>query len=119
MQFRLDGLRMHAVQTAKTGVINKDTIFEFTQVGDRVWADYSGGKVERGYLVGVVSGNKLNFRYCQMSIDGDLEGGESNCDLEVKDGLVRIIEHFNWESRPGGGTNVIQELILHPPSSTP
>ena len=31
--FHLDGLRMNAPVTAPGGVINKDTIFEFTQTG--------------------------------------------------------------------------------------
>lgn len=101
---------MNAVQTAQNGVIGEETIFRFGQDGNRVWAQYSGGQIDHGYLVGIVEGDKLTFRYCQMSVDGSLDGGESNCDLEVKDGLVRIVEHFNWETRPGGGTNIIQEV---------
>lgn len=107
----LNGLRMNAVQTASNGVVDADTVFEFSQSGERVWATYSGGLVERGYLVGVVHDDRLEFRYCQIQVNGTLDGGHSRCELRrSEDALVQIVEHFEWGSRPGGGTNVIQEL---------
>lgn len=111
MKFNLDGLKMNAVETDPNGVIGVDTIFSFRQVGNSVSAHYSGGRVEQGYLVGLVNGAKLEFRYCQLESGGILNGGCSNCELEVgENSLVRIIENFEWESRDGCGRNVIQEL---------
>ena len=107
----LDGLRMNAVDTDDSGVSDADTLFEFHQEGANVWATYAGGSVARGYLVGIVRGAELEFRYCQMEADGALDGGHSNCVLKRnRDGLVQIVEFFEWASRPGSGTNVIQEL---------
>lgn len=77
-------------------------------------AEYAGGKIRQGYLVGINSGTSLAFRYCQLETDGTLNGGESTCRLEIgKNGLVRIVENFEWASRPGGGRNIIQELDSH------
>lgn len=107
----LDGLRMNAVQTAANGVINADTVFEFCQSAERVWATYAGGPIDRGYLVGIVRGIEFEFRYCQLEKDGTLAGGHSNCELQMShDSRVQIVEHFEWESRSGKGTNIIQEL---------
>ena len=108
----LDGIRMRAEKTAANGVINKKTIFHFHQKENCVWAEYAGGRVARGYLVGLLSDDKLEFRYCQMDSDGKLDGGVSVCDVELDPShRIRLIEHFEWESRAGSGTNVIQQIL--------
>ncbi len=106
-----DGVRMNAPITAPNGVINAETIFEFRQQGDTISANYSGGKIIHGHLVGVLEGDKFRFRFAQRENSGKLDGGESLCDVEqTSDGRIRLVEHFQWESRDGAGTNVIEEL---------
>lgn len=107
----LDGRRMNVVETAADGVVNAATVFEFSQEGERVWATYSGGGIVRGYLVGLRRQDELVFRYAQLQEGEILDGGHSVCEIEALDGgRVRLREHFEWESRPGGGTNVFEEL---------
>lgn len=106
----LHGLVMNAVETDPCGVISFETIFEFEQVDTFVTAQYKGGKIRQGYLVGNLLANKLEFRYCQIQVDGTLDGGSSKCDVLMSGGLVQIIEHFSWESKEGQGRNVIQEM---------
>lgn len=107
----LDGVRMHVVATAEAGVVNADTYFTFTQRGSVVSAQYAGGRIELGFLVGVISGGSLQFRYAQLDTAGKLDGGSSVCELtRTLDGKVRLIEHFQWESREGGGVNVFEEV---------
>ncbi len=111
VRMNIDGMIMNAVETDENGVIGVDTIFKFRQTGEYVSAEYTGGKIRKGYLVGINSGTTLVFRYCQLETDGTLDGGESTCSLEIGDnGLVRIVENFEWTSRLGGGKNIIQEL---------
>ncbi|MEZ5428999.1 MAG: hypothetical protein R2747_22325 [Pyrinomonadaceae bacterium] len=116
MNWRLDGLIANVPQTAPNGAVNEETIFRFRQKENRVWAEYAGGLIERGYLVGLVTGNRFVFRYCQMQFDGTFDGGKSDCRLERSpEGLVRIVENFEWASRPGEkGTNIIQQLPERP-----
>ena len=107
----LNGMSMNAVETDENGVIGVDTIFNFKQSSGYVTAEYAGGKIRQGYLVGINSGTTLTFKYCQLETDGTLNGGESTCRLEYGDnGLLRIVENFEWASRPGGGRNIIQEF---------
>ncbi len=109
--FNLDGRRMNAVQTAANGVINRDTIFRFTQEDSAVWASYAGGRIVRGFLVGVAQDAKLTFHYCQSETGGTLNSGHSNCELQhTADGLLEIIEHFQWASGAGTGLNIIREI---------
>ncbi len=102
---------MNAVVTAENGVIGIDTVFTFRESGEFVSAEYSGGQVIQGYLVGVRTASVFSFRYCQFDSLGNLDGGESHCDIEVAgDGRIRIVERFEWASRPGGGENVLEEI---------
>lgn len=110
MPISLDGLRMHVIRTAELGVVNADTIFEFHQQASEVWADYAGGGVRRGSLIGTLEGATLTFRYCQLQSDGKLDGGSSVCEVSEQQGRIRIVERFQWESRPGGGENVFEEI---------
>ncbi|MCH9694855.1 MAG: hypothetical protein K0U72_10130 [Gammaproteobacteria bacterium] len=103
---------MNAIVTAENGAIGAETIFNFSESGGVVTAEYSGGKVTQGYLVGARSGSSLKFRYCQIDSSGNIDGGESTCEIEFSgQRLVRIVERFVWASRAGGGENVLQEIV--------
>ena len=110
-EFNLDGLKMTVVKTAASGVVNRQTVFTFRQIGDIVSAHYAGGGVELGYLIGRIGGDQLAFRYCQTDQSGKLVGGRSECCLEHNEnGRLRLIERFVWESRNEAGENFFEEI---------
>lgn len=101
--------KMRVVHTASNGVVNHETIFKFNQSGERVYARYGGGKVERGILVGNVKESSLSFKYVQEHIDGVIAGGNSTCTIAFKeDGKLTLVETFNWED--GIGQNIFEEI---------
>jgi hypothetical protein len=108
----LDKVKMTVIETAPNGVVNSDTIFTFEQTGNIVQAGYTGGKIQKGFLVGQVNDNTLTFSYCQLQTDGTLDSGLSSCELSIeKSGKIRLVEHFEWKSRPGEfGVNIFQEM---------
>jgi hypothetical protein len=108
----LDGLSMYVSATAERGVVSSETRIQFIQKGSRVLGRYAGGAVDRGYLLGHLSGAKLLFRYVQCEGSGEVHAGRSTCDVMVRgDGRLRIVEHFQWSTREGSGTNVFDELV--------
>ncbi len=107
----LDGLRMHVSSTDEAGVVNAETILEFTQQDSVVSARYAGGNVRLGFLVGTRQGDALAFGFVQIDRGGHIDGGRSDCEIVYTPaGAVRIIEHFEWHTRPESGTNVFDEL---------
>jgi hypothetical protein len=108
----LDKIKMTVIQTAENGVVNKDTIFVFQQSGHIVNAEYAGGKIQKGFLVGQIDENVFTFSYCQLQTDGTLDNGLSTCELSADEtGKIRLVEHFEWRSRPGeSGVNIFQEI---------
>ncbi len=107
----LEGVRMHVAERAPGGVVNEDTIFAFRQEGDLVEASYAGGRIRKGYLVGRLEGASLEFRYCQVQDNGQIDGGVSRGTLSRESsGKIRLDERFEWASRDGEGRNVMREL---------
>lgn len=102
---------MFASTTADNGVVSGETRLHLTQRGTRVAAQYAGGRVARGWLVGQWAADTLHFRYAQRE-DGDtIHAGYSSCTVhELPDGRLRLVEHFAWSTRRGSGVNVFDEL---------
>ena len=107
----LNNIKMNVIKTAQNGVVNEQTIFSFSQVNNIISASYSGGKIEKGFLVGRIEKDKLSFSYCQLQTDGKMDNGKSECDIEMENQKIRLIEHFEWNSRDNdSGINIFQEL---------
>lgn len=102
---------MYVSSTDDCGVVDAKTRLHFVQKGTRVFARYAGGRVKRGCIVGTISESELVFRYTQLEDSGQIHGGRSVCEVQCsqEDGL-RVIEHFTWSTRRGGGTNVFAQI---------
>ena len=85
-------------------------------VSGAVWAEYTGGAVVRGHLVGSRArlddgSDALDFRYVQLRSDGTTSSGHCESVIEVLvDGRLRLHETWSWESREGSGTSTVEEL---------
>ena len=102
---------MKVISTDKQGVIGEGTHLTFSQSRNVVSARYSGGQIQLGYLVGLMGPEGLRFRYVQLDVHGHLDSGHSRCEIsKTTEGRIRIVEHFQWESREGSGSNVFEEL---------
>lgn len=92
-------------------MIASETRIQFVQRGLRALARYAGGSIRRGCRVGVAAGPQLKFRYVQVEASGKVHSGRSACEiLTLRNGRTRILEHFEWRSRAGSGTNIFDEL---------
>lgn len=107
----IDGRVVAGVSNSADGEVGQATVFTYRQDGDVIWAEYSGGSVVRGFLVGTRTGADLHFRYSHLGVDGQTSGGVCDSTIEVlDDGRVRFHESWTWESRPGSGNSVVEEL---------
>jgi hypothetical protein len=108
----LDGAVMRVVRAASNARIGPDTVFCFALEGPWLSARYGGGAVAEGWLVGVLdpATSRARFRYLQVSVDGEVEAGESTAELaRSENGRWQLTEHFTWSSGGGSGTNQLQE----------
>jgi hypothetical protein len=106
----LDGRRFRAVVN-EAGEVDGATVFEYSQDGDLVHARYSGGAIRLGFLVGTRSGDSLDFRYAHVNVEGETATGHCVSVLSVlDDGRLRLHETWEWDSRSGSGTSVVEEI---------
>ncbi|MFE5996478.1 hypothetical protein ACFQ6C_06235 [Streptomyces sp. NPDC056454] len=109
----LDGLVLSPVADQAPGQVGTRTRFTYHERGGTVWAEYAGGDVVRGHLVGTRRGDALDFRYVQLKGDGTTSSGHCLSTVsELPDGRVRLDERWAWESQEGGGTSVVEEVII-------
>lgn len=71
----LDGLVLAPVADQAPGQVGTRTRFTYHEEDGVVWADYAGGDVVRGHLVGTREGDRLDFRYVQLKRDGTTASG--------------------------------------------
>ncbi|MFI7348584.1 hypothetical protein ACIBSR_20240 [Streptomyces sp. NPDC049936] len=110
----LDGLVLAPVTDQAPGQVGTRTRFTYHERDGAIWADYAGGDVVRGHLVGTRAGDRLDFRYVQLRTDGSTASGHCvSTVLELPDGRVRLEESWEWESRPGRGTSVVEQVTVH------
>lgn len=108
---RLDGRTFVAVATSGAGDVDAATLFHYREQDGVVWADYAGGAVARGYLVGTRDGDRLDFRYVHLDAAGATASGRCRSRVvALPDGRVQLHETWAWESRPGSGTSVVESV---------
>ncbi|MGW4565960.1 hypothetical protein ACWEN3_27280 [Streptomyces sp. NPDC004561] len=110
----LDGLLLAPVADQAPGQVGTGTRFAYHEKDGEIWAEYAGGDVVRGHLVGTRDGDRLDFRYVQLRTDGTTASGHCvSTVVALPDGRVRLEETWRWESAPGGGTSVVEEVTEH------
>ena len=103
--------RRFVAEANPDGDVDHETVFEFHESGDTIWAGYSGGAIRQGFLVGERQGKRIKFRYVHVTVEGELASGLSNDVIELDaDGRMRLHERWECESKPGSGTSVLVEI---------
>ena len=112
----LDGLVLAPVADQAPGHVGTRTRFAYHEKDGEIWAEYTGGDVVRGHLVGTRAGDRLDFRYVQLKTDGTTSSGHCVSEVvELSDGRVRLDETWKWESQPGSGTSVVEQVTERAP----
>ncbi|MFJ2743977.1 hypothetical protein ACIO3O_30485 [Streptomyces sp. NPDC087440] len=107
----LDGLLLAPVADQAPGQVGTRTRFAYHEQDGLIWAEYAGGDVVRGHLVGTREGDRLDFRYVQLKHDGTTSSGHCQSQVTLlSDGRVRLEESWAWESQDGSGTSVVEEV---------
>ncbi|MFJ3668393.1 hypothetical protein ACIPSE_18315 [Streptomyces sp. NPDC090106] len=110
----LDGLVLAPVADQAPGQVGTRTRFTYHEKDGEIWAEYEGGDVVRGHLVGTRQGDRLDFRYVQLKTDGTTSSGHCvSLVVELADGRLRLEESWEWESQRGSGTSVVEQVTVH------
>jgi putative NADPH-quinone reductase len=108
--FSLEDRFFTVVDNSATGEVSDKTIFSYHQKGNVIWAEYSGGSIVKGFLLGTMDDNHtLHFDYRHINKSGDSKSGSCVSSPMVENGKLRFYEKWKWD---GGeeGTSVIEEV---------
>ena len=100
------------VTNSENGETSSETTFHYKQNGNILTAEYSGGKIVYGHLVGLVDeSGHIDMRYHQINTAGELMTGICHSKPEIlENGKIRLHETWQWTSGDRSkGESIIEE----------
>lgn len=100
------------VINSENGETSSETTFHYKQNGNILTAEYSGGKIVYGHLMGLVDeSGHIDMRYHQINTAGELMTGICHSKPEIlENGKIRLHETWQWTSGDmSKGESVIEE----------
>lgn len=104
--------KFRTIRNSQNGETGDDTVFEYKQNGSIVTSEYSGGRIQKGHLIGLVDANgNIDMRYHQVNQEGQLMTGVCFSKPEIlSDGRIRLHESWEWTSGDRSkGESIIEE----------
>jgi len=82
---------------SKNGEVSNQTIFSYHQKDRVIWAEYNGGAILKGNLIGKVIEKHIEFVYQHINRQHELMTGRCISYPEYTDnGKIRLKEHWQW-----------------------
>jgi hypothetical protein len=101
-----------SISNTENGETSDDTIFSYKQVGNILTSEYSGGKIIKGHLIGLVDNfGNIEMHYHQINNIGVLMAGICNSRPEIlPNGKIRLYESWEWTTGDKSkGQSIIEE----------
>ncbi len=85
-------------RNTENGEVDEETTFHYFQENDLFWAEYSGGDVLKGHMVGTVAENgELDFHYQHLNKDGQVRIGKCHSIPDILwNGKIELQEKWQW-----------------------
>ncbi|MCB0509386.1 MAG: n-acetylglutamate synthase [Chitinophagales bacterium] len=100
------------ITNSENGETSQETLFLYQQEGMILSSEYSGGKIKKGHLLGLVDerGN-ISMRYHQINDKNELMTGSCYSSPELlPNGKLRLHETWQWTSGDkSSGQSILEE----------
>jgi len=103
-----------SIENTENGEVDKETVFHYHQNKEIVWAEYYGGTIKKGFLLGLVRKNgELEFFYEHINTNNEIKTGKCNSTPKIlKDGRIELSEKWEWTNGDKSkGESKIKEFI--------
>ncbi len=107
-----NGKKFSPIRNTKNAETSAETIFHYKQQGNLITADYEGGKIINGHLIGLVKDDgSIEMRYHQVNVNNELMTGICHSTPEImQNGKIRLHENWQWTSGDHSkGNSIIEE----------
>jgi len=101
------------IRSTDNSETSAETIFRYKQSGNMLTAEYSGGNIRLGHLIGLVDPDGcIDMRYHQVNAQDNLMTGICHSKPEIlSDGRIRLHETWRWTSGDqSSGESILDEI---------
>jgi diamine N-acetyltransferase len=105
--------RFVAIENSDNGEITSDLIFHYFQNDNIITSEYSGGRINKGQLIGLVDQKGcIDMRYHHINAKGEIMTGMCRSTPEImKNGKIRLYERWKWTSGDkSNGESILEEI---------
>lgn len=94
----LNGKIFKTFLNSSNGEVDSQTIFHYFEKSGVIWADYSGGSIIKGCLIGIKNSDEsLDFRYSHVNQDYSIKTGICKSTIFIEpNGKLKIKEKWKW-----------------------
>jgi len=109
----LDKKTFKALSNSDNGEVGNDTVFYYSQKNNIISAEYNGGEIIKGNLIGKqLEDGKFDFVYHHINTNGDLKIGKClSSAILVENDKIKLFEEWQWLSDDlSSGTSELIEI---------
>ena len=111
-KFDFNNKTFSLLENSENGKVNSETQFKYKQEGDLVSADYSGGTIKFGKIIGHLNNNKLNMLYQCITTENELKAGKAIAKISLTE-HNKIKLKLDWEWLDDSDDKGTSEYIEH------
>ena len=109
----LNGKTFRASSNSENGEVSFATVFKYFEEDGLVWAEYFGGDILKGNLIGKRDDDgSLDLRYQHVNQRGEIKTGICRSQVdEDSNGKIRIKEKWKWtcDDYSEGESEIVEE----------
>ncbi len=97
MKVDLNNKKFKTQSNTNNGEVSDETIFRYYQNENIIWANYDGGQIIKGHLVGKWVNDHLEFVYHHINKEHELMTGKCKSYIEYVEGeKIKLNEFWQW-----------------------
>ncbi|MDG2956534.1 n-acetylglutamate synthase [Bisgaard Taxon 10/6] len=109
--FNLNNKIFTAVQNSENGEVSGETKFYYYQQDKMIWAEYYGGEIAKGFLIGKwISENKISFTYQHLNTRLENRLGKCITEFHLDNDKLLGQESWQWLDTLETGQSQIREI---------
>ncbi|MDD7426268.1 MAG: n-acetylglutamate synthase [[Actinobacillus] rossii] len=99
-----------AVENSETGEVSNQTQFYYYQQDKIIWAEYAGGEIVKGFLIGKwINNTQIEFTYQHLNQQLTNRLGRCVTTFEEQNGKLVGTENWQWLDTLEQGFSLIKE----------
>ena len=111
-QINLNNKTFVLLENSENGEVNSETQFDYKQEGTLVTANYSGGTVLKGSIIGQLIAAELLMLYHCITSSNELKAGKAIAQVSTNsDGRIELHLKWEWLTSEESGESVYVEHV--------